>query len=129
MKKMILVLALCLVLIGNTSAQYVTDVDGWTWAKYSSETKTNMVVGYLVAMSTLYEFCTDGYAITEKQGRTSDTLLKMQMFEAIQDWSDYGSATVGNIVTKVNEYYAYSADNKKAKLYLIIPWLYDKEWW
>jgi len=129
MKKLGVLLVCMLVMVSFVNAQYLTDIDGWTWTKYPNETKTGIIMGYLIAMSTLYEFSVDGYNITEKQGRSSDSILKMQMFDAIKDWADYGGSTVGNIITKVNEYYAYSSDNKKAKLYLIIPWLYDKEWW
>jgi len=126
--KKICVLLLCLMMASVVSAQYVTDIDGWTWQGYSDSTKTNVVLGYILAFSTLYEFSDDGYKATEKQQRTAESIVKMQMLSAFKEWSIY-PVTVGQIVTKLNEYYAYSADNKKAKLYLVIPWLYDKEWW
>jgi fluoride ion exporter CrcB/FEX len=129
MKKFAAVLVMCLVLIGTASAQYIADIDGWTWAKYSADTRAAVVIGYLVAMSTLYEFSVDGYSLIEKKDRTRENVATMQLLSALQDWAGYGTVTVGNIVNKVTEYYNYNIDNKNNKLYLVIPWLYDKEWW
>jgi len=128
MKKFFVLVCLMIMAVSIASAQYVTDIDGWTWQGYSDSTKTNVVLGYILALSTLYEFSDDGYKATEKQQRTAESIVKMQMLSAFKEWSIY-PVTVGQIVTKVNEYYAYSAENKKNKLYLIIPWLFDKEWW
>jgi len=129
MKKIFVLVCLMLMIVGTINAQYITDIDGWTWAKYSTDTKSAIVMGYLAAMSTLYEFSVDGYSLTEKKDRTNDNIQTMKILSALQDWASYGDATVSNIVNKITEYYAYNTDNKKAKLYLVIPWLYDKEWW
>jgi len=129
MKKIFLVFALCLIYVSFASAQFITDIDGYTWMNYDSSTKDSVVLGYLMAMSTIIDFSADGYKVVESTERTPENIARMQLLSSIKDWALYSKTNVGDIVAKLDRFYNYSADNMKASLYLAIPWIYDKEWW
>ncbi len=129
MKKIFFVLVLCLISASFVNAQLITDIDGYTWINYSLSTKNSVILGYLMAMNTLMEFSADGYSVVESKERTPENIARMQLLSTVRDWSLYAKLSVGDVVNKLDGFYNNSADNKKGKLYLVIPWIYDKEWW
>lgn len=126
MKKVALVFVF-LMLASIAFAGTVESIDGYFWIKMSDSQKTSTVFGYIIAMTTVWDFCNDSYDILLEKERSERNTGLMEMLNMMKEWSSY-PVSVSEIVSMLNRYYSDS-NNLQAPVFLAIPYVYDKEWW
>ena len=114
----------------QTPTTRVSDINGTAWLEIDDTQRSSVIFGYLVAMSTLADFSSDfieKVAEIREQKPEAAGVLTVTM-QNLRQWANY-PFTVREISDKVTLFYLRQKENEEYPVFLIIPWVCDKEWW
>jgi len=132
MKKLGVLIIVMSLSMGLFSQGLVRDNNGDVWVKYTTQQKITYVIGWFSAMDTmrmLTDYLMDGLASEVVSNPTTKAVNTdvANFLENLADWGYYDQ-TVGQVVESLDAFYA-KASNRQYKIYVVILYLFDKDWW